>query len=397
MTTPGRTRKATPFGPVLRGGRPRGGRPDWRLLGITVTSVVTAIGLGLMAAVAVLVWAGSQSILRIDVWGLRSAQDRDGLMDAEHVEEIDEVLNVLVVGSDSREGLTPRQLQALGTEEEEGDRTDTIILARLDPGHGRAELLSFPRDLLVTRCDGSRGRINEAYQIGEEQRIGGPTCLVQTVRGLTSVPIDHFVRINLAGFIDVVDAVGGVSFYLDEPIRDRHAGVDLPAGCVTLDGARAVGFVRARYIDSDLGRIARQQRFIRELARKATSAGTILQPQKLFDVVRSVGRTLETDRGFGLTQMRQIAYTFRDLEAERITMWTVPSVESPRRVASYLELQPEQAAALFEAFRTGDFSSSGPVLPASSVAREGAAPLAVAPPGGGYRGSDDSIITCGAA
>ena len=370
MTASGRTRKVTPFGPVLRGGRPRDGGPDWRLLGLFVMSMVVAVSVGVAATAGALVWMGDRSIFRTEVGGLRTPTDRDGdgIVDADEVEEVSDVLNVLVVGSDSREGLSDEELQALGTEAEAGDRTDTIILARLDPRTDKVQLLSFPRDLLVTRCDGSRGRINEAYQLGEQQRGGGPTCLVQTIRALTRIPIDHFVRVNLAGFIEVVDALGGVSFYLDEPIRDRHAGVDLPAGCVTLDGARAVGFVRARYIDSDFGRIARQQRFIRELVREAASVETLLAPQKLFDLVRSVGQTLETDRGFGITEMRQIVYTFRDLRVDAVEAWTVPATETTRGGASYVEMETSEAMALFRAFRTGEFSASPrPPLQAANV------------------------------
>ena len=302
MTEPGRTHKVTPFGPVLRGGRPRHGGIDWRLFGVVVMSIVIAVSVGISAAAGALLWTGQRAISRTEVAGLQNADDEngDGVVDGADIPEIDEVLNILVVGSDSREGLSDEQLQALGTEEEGGDRTDTIILARLDPAQNTAALLSFPRDLFVTRCDGSRGRINDAYQLGEQMGVGGPDCLVQTVTRLTDIPIDHFVRINLAGFIGVVDAVGGVSFYLDQPIKDRHAGLDLPAGCVTLSGAQAVGFVRARHIDSDFGRIARQQRFIRELVRETTSISTVLQPQRLFTLVRSIGRTLENDKLFGL-------------------------------------------------------------------------------------------------
>jgi LCP family protein required for cell wall assembly len=377
------------------------------MLGLLAASIVMTLSLGLGIIAAALVWTGHRSILRTDVWGLQTTQhrDSDGVIDAADLQEVDEVLNILLVGSDSREGLTPEQLQVLGTEEESGDRTDTIILARLDPRQRRAELLSFPRDLLVTRCDGSRGRINEAYQIGEERRIGGPTCLVQTIHQLTRIPIDHFVRVNFAGFIDLVDAVGGVSFYLEQPVRDRYAGLDLPAGCVTLDGARSIGFVRARHIDNDFGRIARQQRFIREIVHKVTSVDTLLNPQKLFSIVSSVGKAVETDRGFGLTEMRQIAYTFRNLDASSITTWTVPSVESSRRAASYVEIQPEQAAALFKAFRTGDFPPSGQVLqaasgpaPAAQRDQDAAAPSPPSPPpSDAYRGATDSIINCGAA
>jgi LCP family protein required for cell wall assembly len=347
----------SPFGPVLRGGRPRNGGPNWRLLGMMFLCLALSMTVGLGAAAGALVWTGNHSIARKNIAGLQAPQDldRDGRLDALELNKVTTILNILVVGSDSREGLTPQQLKALGTRPEASERTDTIILVQLDPRRNRAALLSFPRDLLVTRCDGSRGRINEAYPIGEHNGTGGPDCLVQTIRALTGIPIDHFVRINLLGFINVVDAVGGVSFYLDHPLKDRYAGLDLPAGCVTLDGARAVGFVRARHVDSDFGRIARQQRFIRELVRKSTTMGTFLQPQRLFEIVRSVGHSIQTDQNLGLSKMWRIAATFRNLTIEGVTAWTVPAEDRYRGHAYYAIIRQEEAEALFRAFRTGEF------------------------------------------
>jgi LCP family protein required for cell wall assembly len=326
-----------------------------------------AVGLGAVAGA--LVWTGNHSITKKDIAGLQMPRDlnRDGRLDASELKEVTSIVNILVVGSDSRDGLTPQQLKALGTRPEGSARADTIILVQLDPRRNRVVLLSFPRDLFVTRCDGSRGRINEAYPIGEHNGTGGPACLVQTVRALTGIPIDHFVRINLLGFINVVDALGGVTFYLDRPLKDRYAGLDLPAGCVTLDGARAVGFVRARHIDNDFGRIARQQRFIRELVRKATSIGTLLQPQRLFEIVRSVGQSVETDQNLSLSKMWQIAVTFRGLTAESVDAWTVPANDRYKGDAYYAYIRQQEAEALFQSFRTGEFPPrlKSPAAPAA--------------------------------
>lgn len=159
-------------------------------------------------------------------------------------------LHVLITGSDSREGLTAEERIALTTGSAGGERADTIIL--LTVHGGRAGMLSFPRDLSVERCDGSVGRINGALA------IGGPTCLVETVHRVSGIRAHHHVTVTFGGFRDVVDAVGGVELCLDGPIRDRSAGIDLPAGCQVLDGAEALGFVRVRMIDSDLARIQRQ-------------------------------------------------------------------------------------------------------------------------------------------
>ncbi|MGH8895733.1 MAG: LCP family protein [Egibacteraceae bacterium] len=357
MTDPGQNRQAALFGPVLHGGRPRNGGPNWRLLGVMLLCLAMSLTVGLGAVAGGLVWTGSHSMTRRNIAGLQAPADvnRDGRLDASEVKEITSVVNILAVGSDSRAGLTPRQLKALGTHDEGSDLTDTIILAQLDPRRNRVALMSFPRDLFVTRCDGSRGRINEAYLIGESNGTGGPDCLIQTVRALSGIPIDHFVRVNLLGFMNVVDAVGGVSFFLDQPLKDRYAGLDLPAGCVTLDGARAVGFVRARHVDSDFGRVARQQRLIRELVRKATSVGMLLQPQRLFEMVRSVGQSVETDQNLGLSEMGRIAFTFRDLSAEGVGTWTVPADDAYKGDTYFAVMRQREAAGLFRAFRTGEF------------------------------------------
>jgi LCP family protein required for cell wall assembly len=140
---------------------------------------------------------------------------------------------------------------------------------------GRTALLAFPRDLLVTRCDGSTGRINVA------EAIGGPSCLVQTVRELSGIDVQHYLRVTFGGFVDVVDAVGGVELCLEEPIDDRDAGIDLPAGCQVLEGPDALGYVRVRKIDDDLGRIQRQQRFLQALARRGRGAEHDAQPDPL--------------------------------------------------------------------------------------------------------------------
>src|SRR3712207_9000302 len=92
-----------------------------------------------------------------------------------------------------------RSRRRLGLGSFEGIRTDTVILVQLDPRRDAAAMLSFPRDLLVERCDGSEGRINGAYEIGLEKKVGGPSCLVRTVRKMTGIPIHHYVQVDFAG------------------------------------------------------------------------------------------------------------------------------------------------------------------------------------------------------
>lgn len=343
------------FGPILRGGRVRRRRgPDWRRIGLVVGIATLVLMIGIVGTGLALIWYGNRAITRVDVEGIADPAEWPPGM-----EPLTDVLNVLVVGNDSREGLSDEQLLRLGTEDHGGLLTDTIMLVQIDPNREIVSVLSFPRDLFVTRCDGSRGRINAAYSIGERSGAGGASCLVQTVTDFTGVPIHHFVQVNFAGFVDVVDTVGGVTIYLEEPLRDRPAGLDLPAGCVELDGIRALGFVRARHLDNDFGRIARQQRFVRELMNEVTSAGTLLNIPRLFSLVDAVGRAMETDQDLSLGDMRRIAFSLRNITPQRLDTRTVPSAGRRIDGGSYVVAKEEEAEALFQAFREGTIAPEG--------------------------------------
>ncbi len=312
----------------------------------------------LAGTAGVLVWYGERSIGRVGVGDLvgfgATRGSGGGNRGGAGNPDVAEVLNVLVVGSDNRQSLTTRQRRILRTGPGSGTRTDTIILARINTATDRVAMLSFPRDLLVRLCDGSQGRINSAYEVGKTTGRGGATCLVQTVKRLTGVPINHFVKVNLAGFIDVVRAVGGVRMHLDEPLYDQNAGLDLPKGCVTLGPVDSVAFVRARHLDSDFGRIARQQRFLKELLDEVVSVDTLTNVPRLFRLVNAVGQSVKTDKGVTLDKMRRIAFSLRDVSPKRVVTRTVPSASADYYGAAYVVPVDSQAEALFDAFRTGE-------------------------------------------
>lgn len=355
----------------MHGGRPRSGGPDWRrvlaLGGITV--LVAAV---LMAGTyAGLLWYRLNDINTLDISSAPTfdqvvppGEDGGGVQPGEPYtpppdSEVERT-TILVVGSDTREGLTPEQLQAIGTEETGTNFTDTIILVQIDPATDAAAMLSFPRDLVLHRCDGSYGRINQAYAIGEEQfEGGGPACLTRTIERFTGIRIDHFVRVSLAGFVDVVDAIDGVTFYVDQPLHDAYAGLDIPeAGCVHFDGIRALQFVRARReLDNagDFGRIARQQRFLKEVLNKATSLGVLLRPDRVTSLINSISGTLETDTGFTPGVMIDLLTSMQNLTAGAVDVRTVPgvAVEGPQG-AAWVEPIEEEAGQLFRAFARGD-------------------------------------------
>jgi LCP family protein required for cell wall assembly len=324
-----------------------------------LTGFVAAVLVGALAAVGMVHW-GLAKIDQTIVTGLVS--DRTAVQ-AEPVANTPQprLLNVLLVGSDSREGMSAEDRRAFGTGDFEGSRTDTIMLLQVElDGDGRAAVLSFPRDLLVTRCDSSRGRINAAYTVGIERDGDGPSCLVETVSDLTGVKINHYVEVSFAGFLKVVDALGGVGLYLDEPLYDEKAHLDLPAGCVQLQGADALGFVRARHLDDDFGRIARQQRFIKEMLREATDMGVLTNPRQLYRIVDAAAAAVQTDDGLGLAQMREIAGGLRNLTSSGLEVYTVPSAPILSNGTAYVVEDAKAAKRLYASFRDGSVVTAGP-------------------------------------
>ena len=160
-------------------------------------------------------------------------------------------------------------------------RSDTIMILRTDPASGRAALLSLPRDLYVTLADGmGQGRINLAIQ------RGGAPLLIRTIAENFGIEINHYVQVDFASFRGLVEAIDGVPVPIPYPARDEETGLDLPeAGCHTLDPVQALAYVRSRHYEeqidgrwvedlrSDIGRIARQQDFIRRALSRAIDRG----------------------------------------------------------------------------------------------------------------------------
>jgi LCP family protein required for cell wall assembly len=256
-----------------------------------------------------------------------------------------DVYHVLVTGSDSRENLSREQRNELNTGSAGGERTDTIFV--LSVQGSRAAMLAFPRDLFVERCDGSQGRINAATT------IDGQGCLVETVSQLSGLPIRHAIKIDFLGFREVVDATEGVDVCLDRPIADRDAGIDLPAGCQRLRGSDALGFVRVRKIDDDLGRIQRQQQFLKALAKEVAQPSTVLNPFRFYGVAGAMGGALHADEGLSSVDLIRLGLGARGIANGRIATETVPAVPANVGGAAVLQVSQPDADNVFERFRSG--------------------------------------------
>jgi LCP family protein required for cell wall assembly len=311
------------WGPTMSGRGRRRRRPLRMLVALLLLAFAAVVAFGL--------WASAQ-IPREDVDGLAG---------------FGRPMHVLVVGSDSRADLTPEERRELTTGRDDGSgvRTDTIFVMTIRGS--RVAILAFPRDLWVTRCDGSEGRINVAEQ------IAGPSCLVTTIRELSGIPIQHHLSVNFGGFRDLVNAVDGVEICLEEPISDRDAGIDLPAGCQTLEGADALGYVRVRKIDNDLERIQRQQTFLRALAGELAAPSTLLNPVRVATLSREMGSAVTADRGLGPIALARLGLGARGLAGGASVTETVPATLGTVGEASVLFLDEAAAGPLFQAFADG--------------------------------------------
>jgi len=297
----------------------------------TALVAVRAVALGLVLALVAGPWWVSSRIPREAVEGL-SARGRP--------------MNVLITGSDSREGLSAQERQELSTGSAAGERTDTILV--LSVRGTRAAILAFPRDLLVERCDGSIGRINAA--VG----IGGASCLVDTVRRVSGLPIHHHIALTFSGFRDLVDAVGGVEVCLEDPIQDRAAGIDLAAGCQRLDGPDALGYVRVRKIDDDLRRIQRQQRFIQALAAEMLDPALLARPWRVVAIGNGLGEAMTADERLGPITLVRLAVGGRGLARGTTATAIVPVDPAVTEGgAAVLRIRDLEAERLFASFRDG--------------------------------------------
>ncbi|MGZ5416179.1 MAG: LCP family protein [Nocardioides sp.] len=264
-------------------------------------------------------------------------------------------LNVLLLGSDTREG------QGNNIGGETPGLSDTTILLHLSANRERAYGVSIPRDSMVERpeCERKDGQgtdpgglsmFNEAYA------IGGPACTIRTVESLTDVRVNHFVVIDFNGFKSMVDALGGVPVCVPEEVNDDIGKIYLPAGSYEVKGQQALSYVRLRHglsENGDIGRMKRQQAFLASMANKAISAGTLLNPVRLYNFLDAATKSLTTDPELAsLNKLRGLAGQLKDIGLKQIQFLTVP-FESYEPDPNRLQFAPE-AEELWERIRNDE-------------------------------------------
>lgn len=250
-----------------------------------------------------------------------------------------EPVYILILGEDRR----PGQKRA---------RSDTILIARVDPDTQKVSMLSIPRDTRVRVPGHGMDKITHA------NAYGGPALTIETVKDFTGLPINHYMEVDFEGFTRVVDLVGGVTVKLDRAINDKKGasssgGVSnvtyIPAGKQTLNGQQALTFVRSRqFADGDFTRIKHQQQFLTALIKKATSAKNL---PKLPSIAEQSAGNVDTD--MTIPELLAMATAFKGMTSKDIEAYTAPG--KPGRIGgvSYVLPNEKKAAELFRQFAEG--------------------------------------------
>lgn len=334
--------------------RRRGPHRSWveRLL-LTVGVVATV---GCVLSAGVLAWALQQfeNIETVQIDSVEQAAKG-------------EPANWLLIGTDSRDGIDASDPNAgvfIGGDPSElpsGKRTDTMIVARVDPKNQTIDLLSIPRDLYVPIAGtGGESRINSAFNAEN-----GETRLVDTIEAYFGFEINHYAEVNFVGFQAIVDELGGVPMWFDRPMRDSNSGLDVSnAGCRVLDGFQALAFARSRHLEyfedgswltdptGDLGRTSRQQYFLRRVVDTAAAQIDLTSINKINSLISVGGANLVIDKGVEPGDLLGLAQTFADAGSERTAGHSLPVFDfrTPDG-AAVLGLDFEQAQPILDIFR----------------------------------------------
>jgi polyisoprenyl-teichoic acid--peptidoglycan teichoic acid transferase len=260
--------------------------------------------------------------------------------------------NYLIIGSDTRAFVdNSADAAAFGSAKSQtGQRSDTIMVAHIDPGKHTGVLVSFPRDLWVSIPGNGSAKINAAFA------FGGPQLTIETIEQDFGIPISHYLEVDFAGFRDIVNAIGSVPIYFPTPARDHNSGLMITTpGCHNLNGDEALAYARSRYYEyevnghwlqdgsSDLGRIRRQQYFIRSLSRAAIKS-VFSHPTHISSVIDKTVKSLSRDQKLSASDLRSLVLAFRDTNPVDFPMYTLPATSSFRDNQSVLLLDPAQAA-----------------------------------------------------
>lgn len=317
---------------------------------VIATNVVAMVGFLFAAGALAYGYEKYGQIPRLAIGESLATSDDDG--DATVAE------NYLIVGVDSASGLDPDDPVAASRSDVAGFRSDTMMVLRVDPASTRAALLSLPRDLYVPIPGVGNDRINVAIE------VGGPALLVETIQDYLGIPINHYAQVDFYGFGRLVNAINGVRVWFPNPVRDPMSGLDVPdAGCVTLDAANALGFVRSRayqeYVDGrwrtdptgDLGRIRRQQQFIIAALERSVERG-LRNPVTLDELIDSTLDAVTIDDTLDGSDLLALGRQFRRFDPSSLDVYQLPVADDSVGGAAVLRLLTRDADEILDIFRS---------------------------------------------
>lgn len=315
----------------------------------------------------------------------------------------------LIVGSDTREGLTMAEISTLKvgtTEVAAGKRADTMILVHISKSRDHATIVSIPRDTfaLIPEWIDSTGKVhsprysklNAAFGRGDAQ------LLVQTLESMTNLRVDHYIEVSFLGFKEMVDALGGVEICTKKKINDPKSHLVLPAGTHRLNGIDALKYVRTRYFDGmgDLGRMQRQQQFISAMIREVSSAGVLLNPVKLLKFIDASLGSVTTDPGLKQDDIITLAEQLRRISTNKVRTLTVPLSDEnyyAHGVTAAVLWDEKLAPALWEKLRNDEeiFVEAKPKPKATDNESAGSSPSASPTPTDIFKSRTAAVDSCG--
>ncbi len=259
----------------------------------------------------------------------------------------------LLVGSDSREGLSKAERKKLGTGSTAGQRTDTMMILYIPPS-GKPALISIPRDSYVAIPGRGKDKINAAYA------FGGPKLLIKTVEQNTGLRVDGYMEIGFGGFVNIIDALDGIRMCIPRSIKDTDSHLKLKKGCQTLDGTTALGYVRMRKADplGDLGRVQRQRQMLAAIAKKSATPATVLNPVRYWTLTHAVADSITVGKDTGLVETGSMALAMRKVAGQDGYTLTVPVADADyyTPVGSAVLWDTDRAEAMFSELARGDTS-----------------------------------------
>ena len=251
----------------------------------------------------------------------------------------------LLVGSDSRAGLSKEERKELSTGNAGGGRTDTIML--LHTGAGPNLLLSIPRDSIVDIPDHGTTKINAAYA------FGGAQLLVQTIEQNTGIRIDDYVEIGMGGVAGLVDAAGGIEVCPKENMKDKLAGLNIKKGCQEVDGATALAYARSRHASAtgDIDRVRRQREVVAAVGSKVLSPWSVLNPVRYWKLNREIPDFFAFGDGMGPIRSAMWATAMTRVDGDKGLTCVVPLQDLA------VHWDPEKAPEMFKKIIEDDTES----------------------------------------